>query len=135
MGNLKPNVFTTINLLSAKRPLRYSDIVEANAPYESFMINRAFSLSADTAIAANAMNQRPWLDKDQQAAFLIAAIRPRRRFEKWSKLVEDEEVSVVAQYYGMSTREAKLSRGLHTIEDVAVMRTVLKDGAQPPRFR
>lgn len=131
----KPNVFTAIKMISSQRPVCYQDIVEANAPYETFMVNRAFSLSEDTVIAANAMNLRGYLDKDAQATYLIHAIRPRHRFEKWPKMESDAEIDIIARYYGMSTREAKLSRGLHTISEVAVMKAVLEEGAHPSRFR
>ena len=78
----KPSIFTTIKALSETRPLTYQDIAAENLPYEPFMINRAFSLSEDTVMAAAMMNERPQLDKDVHASFYIHALRPRRRFEK-----------------------------------------------------
>ena len=131
----KPTIFTTIKLLSETRPVTYQDIVEQNAPYEPFMINRAFSLSEDTVLAAALMNERSSLDADMQATFYIHTIRPRRRFEKWPKGLKDEEAELIAQYYGMSVREAKLSVNLHTKEQLREMREVLKDGARPSRFK
>jgi hypothetical protein len=131
----KPTIFNTINALSATRPLTYQDLVEQNLPYEPFMVNRAFSLSEDAVLAASMMNQRPHLDKADQAAFYIHTLRPRRRFEKWPKSLEDPDSAVIAKYYGMSQREAKLSANLHTKEEVTVMRKVLEDGASPSRFR
>ena len=131
----KPGIFDTIKALSATRPLTYQDLQEQNLPYEPFMVNRAFSLSDDTVLAASLMNERPHLDKDIQATFYIRALRPRRRFESWPKQLTDADVTVVAQYYGMSPREAKLHVHLHTKEQIAAMRKVVEDGAQPPRFR
>ena len=90
----KPTVFDTINALSATRPLTYQDIVEENWPYEPFMINRAFSLSEDTVLAASQMNERPYLDKDVHAAYYVHALRPRRRFEKWPKLLDDADAKI-----------------------------------------
>mgnify|MGYP003341806474 FL=1 len=131
----KPTVFDTINALSATRPLTYQDIVEENWPYEPFMINRAFSLSEDTVLAASQMNERPYLDKDVHAAYYVHALRPRRRFEKWPKLLDDADAKIISQYYGMSLREAKLHLRLHTKEQVNTMRRVLEEGARPSRFR
>lgn len=131
----KHTIFQTINALSATRPLRYQDLVESNLPYEPFMINRAFSLSEDTVWAAAQMNERPHLDKDVHAAYYIHALRPRRRFETWPKLLDDPDAKVIAQYYGMSVREAKLHLRLHTKEQVNMMRHVLEEGARPSRFR
>ena len=131
----KPTIFDTINALSSTRPLTYQDLVEENLPYEPFMINRAFSLSEDTVRAASQMNERPYLDKDVHAAYYVHALRPRRRFEKWPKLLDDPDAKVIAQYYGMSLREAKLHLRLHTKEQVNTMRRVLEEGARPSRFR
>jgi len=131
----KPTIFDTINALSSTRPLRYQDIVERNLPYEPFMINRAFSLSQDTVLAAAQMNERPFLEKDVHATYYIHALRPRRRFEKWPKLLDDPEATIIAQYYGMTMREAKLHLRLHTKEQVNAMRRVLEDGARPSRYR
>lgn len=131
----KDTIFQTINALSSIRPLTYQDIVEENWRYEPFMINRAFSISEDTVLAASQMNERPYLDKDVHAAYYVHALRPRRRFEKWPKLATDASAKIIAQYYGMSVREAKLHLHLHTKEQVNVMRRVLEEGARPSRIR
>lgn len=131
----KPTIFDTIGALSSTRPLTYQDLVEQNLPYEPFMINRAFSLSEDTVLAASQMNQRPGLSKEMHAAYYIHSLRPRRRFEKWPKLLEDQEASILAQYYGMSVREAKLHLRLHTKEELEAIRTTLADGARPSRYK
>lgn len=131
----KKTIFDTINAVSATRPLSYQDLQEQNLPYEPFMVNRAFSLSEDAVLAASMMNERPHLDKADQAAFYIHTLRPRRRFEKWPKSLDDADTELVAKYYGMSIREAKLSANLHTKEQVKAMRKVLEDGASPSRVR
>ena len=131
----KPSIFTTIKALSETRPLTYQDIAAENLPYEPFMINRAFSLSEDTVMAAAMMNERPQLDKDVHASFYIHALRPRRRFEKWPKSLKDDETELIAQYYGMSVREAKLCVNLHTREQIIAMKEVLREGARPSRYR
>lgn len=131
----KPTIFDTINAISSKRPLTYGDLQEQNLPYEPFMVNRAFSLSEDSVRLAALMNERSHLDKEMQATFYIHALRPRRRFEKWPKNFKDDDAAVIAAYYGMSLREAKLSVSLHTKEQYAVMREVLESGARPSRYR
>lgn len=130
-----PSIFDTIKAISSTRPLTFANLVEDNLPYDAFMINRAFSLTEDTVLAAALMNERPHLDKDMQAAFYISTLRPRRRFEKWPKSLDDPTAKTVAAYYGMSVREAKLSANLHTNEEIQEMRKVLDDGARPSRFR
>jgi len=131
----KSTIFDTIKAISSTRPLTYQDLQDENCPYEPFMVNRAFSLTEDTVLAASMMNERSHLDKDMQAEFYIHTLRPRRRFEKWPKNLTDADATTVAQYYGMSVREAKISSHLHTKEQVEAMRKVLEEGARPSRFR
>jgi hypothetical protein len=130
----KPTIFSTVKALSETRPLMYADIVEQDLPYEAFMVNRAFSLSEDTTIAASIMNLHSWMDKDQQAMFYIHTIRPRRRFEKWPKTMEQDAVNTIAKYYGMSRREALLHVQLHSPEQLNAMCEVLSQGAEPSRI-
>lgn len=129
----KPTIFDTINALSSRRPLTYRDLTEQNLPYEPFMINRAFSLSEDAVKAVAQLNLRPDLPKDMHAAYLVQTLRPRRRFEKWPKSLEDAETTLIAQYYGMSKKEAKLHLCLHTKEELDRMQRVIDDGARPSR--
>lgn len=131
----KPTLFTTINAISAKRPLSYSDLVEMGAPYNAFMVNRALSLYPDTTIAASLMNLRSFLDNEIQAEFLIHSIRPKKRFGTWPKGIKEEAVNIIAKYYGMSKREARHVESLHTTEQIAAMSRVLQDGALPSRVR
>lgn len=130
-----PSIFDTIKAVSSTRPLTFQDLVQDNLPYDAFMVNRAFSLTEDTVLAAALMNERPHLDKEMQATFYIHTLRPRRRFEKWPKSLDDATAKIVAQYYGMSVREAKLSATLHTKEEIKQMQQVLDEGARPSRFR
>jgi len=130
----KNTTFTTIKAISETRPLTYKDLKDANAPYEPFLVNRAFSLSEDSALAASLMNLRGHLDADIQASFYIHALRPRRRFEKWPKSLEQDDVATIAKYYGMGRREATLHARLHTAEQITAMKEVLKLGAEPSRI-
>ncbi len=130
----KPNAFATINAISSTRPLTYADLEEQGLPYEPFLINRAFSLCSDSVLAASLMNQHPQLSKAAQATFYIHTLRPRRRFEKWPKALDDDRATTIAKYYGMSMREAKLHVDLHTSEQYTAMAAVLKTGATPSRM-
>lgn len=126
----KPSLFTTIRALSETRPLTYDDIVGEGWPYDTFMINRAFSLSQDTIILAAMMNERGRIDNAMHAAFYVATVRPRRRFETWPKELKDEEITLLVNYYGFSPREAKLHLGLHTEEQLTEMKHLLQDGVR-----
>lgn len=131
----KKTLFDTIKAVSSVRPLTYEDIVAQDLEYDPLMVNRAFSLSEDAVRAAALMNERPHLDPEMQATFYIHTLRAKRRFEEWPKKLVDEELPIIAQYYGISLREAKFHKNLHTKEQITAMQEILKDGARPTRYR
>ena len=131
----KPSPFTAIKAISAQRPLKYADLVAMNAPYEPFMVNRSFSLTADTVLAASMMNQRGHLGKEEQATFMIHTVRPSKRWNPWPKTRKEENIKVIALYYGYSIREARHAESLHTTEQITAMSKVLADGARPSRVK
>ena len=131
----KPTLFTTIAAVSSTRPLTYKDVHEREWPVDAFMMNRAFSLSEDSVLAANMLNQRPHLPADAHIAFYVNTLRARRRFEKWPKSLVDDETRTIARFYGISYREATQCHGIHTTEEVVEMQRLLDQGAQPTRLR
>ena len=124
----KPSPFGTIKAISETRPLTYQSLVDAGLPYETFLVNRAFSLTADTVLIAAMLNERSHLDADVQALFYINTIRPRKRWEKWPKGITDKRVTIVAKYYGISEREAKLSMSLHSEDQLSTMEKAISEG-------
>ena len=96
--------------------------------YVPFIVNRALSYFQDSVLAANLMNERPWLDKRLQFLFLLNTLRPRKRFSKWLKHNTASDVYVVSEYYGCSTRHALSLVGLHNEDQLAYMKTRLYKG-------
>lgn len=120
--------FDTISKISETRPISFKQLEETGHYYDTFLVNRAFSQSEDTVLVAALMNERSHLDKDIQAAFLISTIRPKKRWGKWPKVNKDEREQIVANYYGMSLREAKQSVHLHTPEQLTKMEKIIEAG-------
>lgn len=130
---VKPTPFMTIRALSQTRPFKYEDAQEQGWPYEPYLINRAFSMTEDTALLAAMMNERSHICNEMHAAFYVTTVRPRARFEKWPKAAEEEEVALLCNYYGWSPREARLSVGIHTESQLTEMRELLQDGVRRSR--
>jgi len=120
----KNNPFDVVNALSEIRPLTYQEL-EKKGNYDTFLVNRSLSLSQDTVLTSAIMNERSHLDKDIQATFYINTIRPRRRWSKWPKQRDIEKSTIIANYYGMSVREAKLYSDMHTEEQIEKMKKML----------
>jgi len=76
--------------------------------YNAFIINRGLSLFYDTVLIANEMNQRSYLDKDQQYRFLLNTVTKKKRFSKWFKKESiPEDIETIKKAYGYSTKRAE----------------------------
>jgi hypothetical protein len=96
--------------------------------YVPFIVNRAFSYHHDTILAANAMNERPWLDKRLQFQFFLNILRPRKRYSKWLKHQVSDDARMVGEYYGCSLRHAVTLLPLHTSDQLTIIRQRLEKG-------
>lgn len=75
--------------------------------YPAFMVNRALSYHRDTALIANEMNRYGNLDNKLKYDFLLNIVRAqKRRYSKWHKKGENDDLSAVKEYYGYSDAKA-----------------------------
>lgn len=79
----------------------------AEKQYVPFMVNRGLSYFQDTVCFANEMNQNHHLDKKLQYAYLINSISKNKRFSKWLKATEPEDLMIVKEHYGYSNEKAR----------------------------
>ena len=75
--------------------------------YSAFMVNRGLSYFNDTALYANEMNQCHHLDSRLQFDYLINSVSRKRRFSKWLKPTESEDLLIVKEHYGYSNEKAR----------------------------
>lgn len=75
--------------------------------YNPFLVNRGLSQFPDTVLQANAMNMRPFLDKQTQFDFLFHSVRKRKRFAKWPKKQNLDIIPYIQAYYECSPKEAE----------------------------
>ena len=100
------NPFDYLNAINmTKKDIMVDDIAEKD--YNSFMVNRGLSYFADTVLYANEMNKHHQIDGRLQFDFFINIIRKKKRFSKWFKSTEDENISILKEYYGYSNEKAK----------------------------
>lgn len=100
------NPFDYINAINTtKQNLIVDDISEKE--YNPFLTNKTLSYFIDTVLLANEMNRCYHLDKKLQFDFYINSIRKRKRFSKWIKVEEAENIEVIKQYYKYSNEKAK----------------------------
>jgi hypothetical protein len=112
----KPTKYTPFDFLGAitysKEQLIVDD--ETEKQYNPFIVNRGLSNSMDTVIWANEMNSRPHIDKKQQFVFLSKSIPKRKRYDKWAKAEEIDNLDLVMEYYGFSRDKAEVALSILT---------------------
>jgi len=102
---------------------------ENEASYVPFIINRAFSYYIDTLFYANDMSQYPDLDKAIQYQYYISTLRPKKRFAKWAKPVDPNDLELVQAAFGYNMQRAIEALTLLTKEDIEQLKNEASYGA------
>jgi hypothetical protein len=131
-------LWDAVDALSYSKNATIADDPEFSKIYQPFIVNRALSYHKDSILAANILNERPILNvKDGhditpalklQFLFLLNTLRARKRYAKWLKLTDSDDVKAVAEYYGVNLRRARDLTSLHTSDQLAHIRTRLDKG-------
>lgn len=104
------------------------DDVREEKEYVPFVVNRSLSYFPDTVLHANEMNMYPDLDKKLQFHYLINSVRARKRFSKWAKKTEDNDLSAVMEYYGYNARNAETALQLLSPDQIEQVKQRLHKG-------
>ena len=104
------------------------DDAQQEKEYVPFVVNRSLSYFPDTVLYANEVNLYPDLDKKLQFHYLINSVRARKRYSKWVKKLEDNDLSVVMEYYGYSARKAKAALQVLSPDQIEQIKTRLLKG-------
>ena len=98
--------FDYLNAINTtKKDIMVDDIAEK--AYPAFMVNRGLSYFPDTILFANEMNVNHHIDNRLQFDFFINIISKKKRFSKWAKPIDIDNLELVKEYYGYSTEKAK----------------------------
>jgi hypothetical protein len=111
---------------SSKNNLIVDDITEKQ--YNAFMINKGLSFDRETIILANEMNSRHHLDNALQNTFLINTIRAKKRYNKWVKAEENDELEMIKEYYGYSNEKARQALAILSQEQKQYIKEKLYKG-------
>lgn len=101
------NVFSFVKEINHGKRDLIAEAPESERIYDPFVVNRSFSYFNDTVMYANEMNKNHHIDPALQNSFFLNTIRKRKRFSKWMKPSELEDLDVVKEYYGYSTEKAR----------------------------
>ena len=128
-GTEKMNPFeyvTAINM--SKKDIMVDDIAEKE--YNGFLINRSLSYFNDTILYANEMNRYHHLDHRLQFDFFINIIKKKKRFSKWIKPKEIENLELIKTYYGYSNEKAKSVLSLFNNEQLEELKHRIYKGGR-----
>lgn len=107
------NPFDYVNSINySKKDIMVDDIAENS--YNSYMTNRSLSYFIDTVMDANEMNLNHHIDSKLQYHYLINTVRKRKRFSKWLKASESNDLQIVKDYYGYSNEKARAALAVLT---------------------
>jgi len=102
---MKMNLSEVLNAINYdKTPLLEDDLQEK--AYVPFVINRSLSYFPDTILYANQVNHYNQLDKKMQFDYLRLSLRPRKRFSKWIKSQEEDDLQLIKDHYNYSNQRA-----------------------------
>ena len=87
--------------------------------YVPFVINRCLSYFPDTIFYVNEMNSRPDTPKKMQFDFYLHSLRKRKRFSKWLKRENPEDLQAVMDYFEYSDAKAREALNVLRKETVA----------------
>lgn len=102
------------------------ELMEKN--YPSFFVNRGLSMSPDTVGIANMMNMNWLLDNKLQYDFLINIVRKKKRRNKWTKKIKNDDLELVIIYFNVSPNKAEEILEILDENDLKTIRKRLEKG-------
>ena len=113
---------------TTKQNIMEDDIAEKG--YNAFIVNRSLSYFPDTVLYANEMNVNHHIDSRLQFDFFINIIKKRKRFSKWTKPSDIENLEVIKEYYGYSNEKAKSVYNLFSNEELLTLKNRIYKGGR-----
>jgi hypothetical protein len=118
-----------VKAINNKKNIMRDDLDEK--AYNAYMINHSFSYFPDTVLLANEMNFYHNVDSKLQNDFLINTIRKNpKRFSKWNKVVADDGLEAVKEYYGYSNSKARSALSLLSTEQIDIIKKKVDHGGR-----
>ena len=130
------NPFDYVNDINHKKKniMRGTDNDElAEDGYIPYFANKALSYFPDTLFAANQMNMFADVDNLLQYEFLLNTVRPKKRFAKWVKNEDSEDLEIIKLYYGYSNKKAEQALKVLSSEQINSIKNKVLRGTKDER--
>jgi len=101
------NPFDYVNSInsSSKENLMVDEVAEK--AYNPWLINKALSYFKDTVLYANEINMHSHLSNRMQYDYYLNTIKPGKRFSKWAKSTENEDIDLICELFNYNRKKAK----------------------------
>lgn len=128
MSSNKISPWDFTNSINSTKNDMMADDPSTEKAYVPFIINTSLSYFHDTVENANNMNMNSHLDNKLQYKYLLNSIRPRKRFSKWAKRVDDESLDAVCTFFQYNRERGKEALKLLSSEQVDQIKKTLEGG-------
>ena len=120
------NPFDFVNSITYTKQDIMHDLNESE--YEPFLTNRALTYYQDCILYANEMNQRFEVSNRLQYHYLLNTIRKRKRFAKWIKPEQIDDLRIVMEYYSISRQKAEEYLIILSDKEMIILRNRMNKG-------
>jgi len=127
------NPFDYVNSINHKKNnlMNGSDNDELSEKlYTPYVVNKALSYFADTVMFANQINQLHGVDSKLQYEYLLNSIKPKKRFSKWVKREDNDEIEMIKLYFNYSDKKARQVYNLLSSDQINNIRNELVRGKE-----
>ena len=105
----------------------------AESGYIPYITNRSLSYFPDTLFLSNDMNHHHHLDNLLQYEYLLNNVRAKKRFAKWVKPEDNDDLEVIKMYYGYSNKKAQQALKILSSEVIEKIRIMITRGTRDER--
>lgn len=101
----------------------------AEKTYVPFVVTRQFSYFPDTIMYAQQLNQNHHnISNKMHYEYLLNTVRPRKRYTKWAKRQESDDLDLVRRHYGYDYNKGEQALALLSPDDLRVLRERYSEG-------
>lgn len=96
--------------------------------YNAFIVNKALSFFPDSVFDSQEMNRCSNLDGLIQFDYLRLSLRKRKRFSKWFKKINSDNLEVISEAFNFSLNKSREALRSLTDEELVEIKLKLKRG-------
>ena len=100
----------------------------AEGGYVPYLTNKSLSYFPDTLFLSQAMNIHHGLDNLLQYEYLLNTVRPKKRFAKWVKPEDNDDLEIIKMYFGYSNKKAEQALKILSSDVIKEIREIITRG-------